>query len=136
MTDFADPAAVQAALDASPFQHGLGLRLDALEPGGGIVIALGWHAGLGRQADEGQMHGGALAALIDIAGCYAVARALGWFPPTVDLRIDYLRPAMGGVRAAAHALRVGRTLAVADAIVTDAEGRAVAAGRGTFLTRA
>src|SRR6056297_2041891 len=109
MTDFTDPAAVQAALDASPFQAGLGLRLVSMD-GDGVVIALPFHAGLARQAGSGQVHGGVLASLIDIAGDYALAVRLGHFVPTVDLRCDYLRPAAGEMRAAARVVRAGRTL--------------------------
>lgn len=134
MTDFTDPAAVQAALDASPFQAGLGLRL--LEMGeDGVVIGLPFRPGLARQAGSGQVHGGVLASLIDIAGDYALAIRLGHFVPTVDLRCDYLRPAAGDLRAEARVVRAGRTLGVADITVRDVTGREVAVGRGTYLTR-
>jgi uncharacterized protein (TIGR00369 family) len=51
----------------------------------------------------------------------------------VDLRIDYLRPARGSLRVTARAVKVGRTLGVADIEVRDEEDRLVAIGRGTYL---
>lgn len=134
MTDFADPAAVQAALDASPFQAGLGLRLVSMDAER-TVIDLPWHPGLARRGGDDQVHGGVIAAVLDIAGDYALARRLGHFVPTVDLRCDYLRPAAGDLRAVARVVRCGRTLGVADIVLSDRNGREVAVGRGTYLTR-
>jgi len=137
MTDFTDPVAVQAALDASPFQTVLGLRLVTLDPGAGrIVLDLPWHPGLARQAGGRQVHGGVIAAVLDIAGDYALALRLGRFPATADLRCDFLRPAEGDLRAEAVVLRAGRSLGLADVTLADGAGRLVAVGRGSYATGA
>jgi uncharacterized protein (TIGR00369 family) len=55
--------------------------------------------------------------------------------PTIDLRIDFLRVAPDGdLSATATIRRAGRTLAVADVEISDAEARVVAIGRGLFST--
>ncbi len=80
-------------------------------------------------------HGGVLAALIDIAGHAAVAVQIGRRAPTIDLRIDYLRPAPGvELTAASRVLKLGRSVARADVTVRDAEENIVAVGRGAFST--
>jgi uncharacterized protein (TIGR00369 family) len=77
----------------------------------------------------------ALSTLIDLAGHAAVAVKIGKMAPTIDLRIDYLRPSIGeSIVARARLLKVGRLLARVDVDVTDAQGRLIAVGRGSFST--
>ena len=45
-----------------------------------------------RLAGSGQMHGGPIACLVDTAACYACMLVLGHGVPTINFRIDYLRP--------------------------------------------
>jgi uncharacterized protein (TIGR00369 family) len=79
------------------------------------------------------IHGGLSALLLDVAANLAVMAATGREVATVDLRVDYLRPAPAlDLTAEGTVLRVGKVLAVADAVVKAADGRIVAAGRGTF----
>jgi uncharacterized protein (TIGR00369 family) len=86
-----------------------------------------------RSADTRQFHGGAIASLIDIAGDYALFALLGHGVPTIDLRIDYLRPAIDtGLTARAVVRRVGRTIGVVDIEVTATSGKTIALGRGTY----
>ena len=57
--------------------------------------------------------------------------------PTMNLRIDYLRPALDGdLVATAIVRRSGRTVAVCDIDLHDSQGRLVAVGRGTWSTAA
>jgi uncharacterized protein (TIGR00369 family) len=73
--------------------------------------------------------------LIDIAGHAAVAVKIGKMAPTIDLRIDYLRPSAGeNLIARARLLKVGGTLARVDIDVADTRGRLIAVGRGSFST--
>jgi uncharacterized protein (TIGR00369 family) len=75
------------------------------------------------------------ASLIDLAGHAAVAVKIGRKAPTIDLRIDYLRPAEGdSLIAHAKLLKAGRTVARVDIDVRDTQDRTVALGRGTFST--
>ena len=52
----------------------------------------------------------------------------------MNLRVDYLKPAVGdGVVAVARVRRRGRSAAVIDIDVSDEKGSLVAIGRGTYV---
>jgi uncharacterized protein (TIGR00369 family) len=56
--------------------------------------------------------------------------------PTINLRIDYLKPAIGdALTATAKVRRTGRTVAVIDVDVMDDKGSLVALGRGTYSSQ-
>ena len=75
---------------------------------GAVEMRLPWRDELGRADGSDWFHGGVISALIDIAGDYAIASKLGRGVPTIDLRVDYLRPARrGDLRALARAVKVG-----------------------------
>jgi len=81
------------------------------------------------------IHGGAIATLIDVAGNFAVIAAIDRDIPTIDLRVDYLRPVRkGALRAVGRTVKVGRRLGIADVEVFDEDGQIVAIGRGLFST--
>jgi uncharacterized protein (TIGR00369 family) len=103
---------------------------------GVVVIRLPYSPALRRAAGSDNIHGGVIAALIDMAAHAAVAAQTGRMAPTVDLRIDYLKPAPGAdLYATAKVLRLGRAIARADVEVAAAPGAApCAVGRGTFST--
>src|SRR5205085_1703508 len=46
-----------------------------------------------RGRGTGQWHGGPIAAIVDTVGDYALVMLLGRPLPTVNFRVDYLRPA-------------------------------------------
>ncbi|MEE4118934.1 MAG: PaaI family thioesterase [Paracoccaceae bacterium] len=130
--------AVQEMLDASPFIAFLGLTVTEADAGTGrVTMTMPMRPELERGGPmQGQFHGGPVAALIDTAGDFAVAVAVGGGVPTMNFRVDYLRPSGGGaLNATATARRIGRTVAVVDVDVTDAEGRLTAVGRGTYSTQ-
>jgi uncharacterized protein (TIGR00369 family) len=81
------------------------------------------------------LHGGVVSALIDIVGDYAVITETGVGVPTIDMRVDYLRPARrGDLVGIGRTLRVGRTVSVADVEVKDAAGTTVAVGRAVYAS--
>jgi uncharacterized protein (TIGR00369 family) len=87
-----------------------------------------------RDPASGAVHGGILATALDTAACFAAIAAARVDCSTLDLRCDYLRPALDEeflVRGTP--LRAGKRIAWADAIVATLGGRAVAAARGTFV---
>lgn len=130
-----DAERMQAILDGSPFIHFCGMRVTALDPAAGkVVLAMELRPELERRHGTGQWHGGAIAGLIDTAGDAAVALGLGAVVPTINFRVDYLRPATTRhLTATATVRRAGRTVAVVDIDVEDAEeGRLVAVGRGCY----
>ena len=117
-------------VDHSPFQRLLGLEMVRAEDGM-VEMRLPWRDELGRD----WFHGGVISALIDIAGDYAIASKLGRGVATIDLRVDYLRPARrGDLRALARAVKVGRTVGVADVELRDANDAVVAVGRCAYST--
>lgn len=76
----------------------------------------------------GSVHGGFAATLFDTAlGCAIQSTAdAGVACPTVDLHVRYTRPIMldgGPVRCAAEIVHVGRTIATAEARMTDLSGK-------------
>jgi uncharacterized protein (TIGR00369 family) len=80
----------------------------------------------------GNLHGGAIATLIDVAAGTAAARGSGFEPGrqslvTADLHVRYLgRPHGDTVYARAEVLKAGRQLIVVDCRVTDSEDRVIA----------
>ena len=89
-----------------------------------------------RGPGTGQCHGGPIASLIDTAACNVVMMVVGHGVPTIDCRIDYMRPAIDtDLIAKATARRVGRSIAVADVDVYNEDGKLLASGRGTFSTQ-
>jgi len=89
-----------------------------------------------RATGSGQYHGGVIASLIDIAGDYALIAVLGHGVPTINFRVDYLRPATNtDLIAQARVRRAGRTIGVVDIDVIDDDGRLIALGRGCYSTQ-
>ncbi|SRR6056297_353793 len=87
-----------------------------------------------RRAGTKQFHGGPLAGLIDTVGDFALGMLVGGGIPTMNLRVDYLKPAVGDyVTAAAVVRRQGRSSAVIDIDVMNEKGDLVALGRGTYV---
>jgi uncharacterized protein (TIGR00369 family) len=88
-----------------------------------------------RGRGSGQWHGGPIAAAIDTVGDYALVMLLGRPLPTIDFRVDYLRPAMHtGLRLTARARRMGKSVGVVDVDVMDEGGTLVAIGRANYAT--
>jgi uncharacterized protein (TIGR00369 family) len=102
---------------------------------GVVVIGLKFRDELRRLPTDRAYHGGVLATLIDLAGHAAVAVKIGRTAPTIDLRIDYLRPTdASDLTATAPLIKVGRSIARVDVDISDTRGRKIAIGRGTYST--
>jgi len=86
---------------------------------------------------HGNAHGGLIATMLDTAMGMAT-RASGTVENlgTVNLTINYLRPARGHIAAHARVRRSGRTLAFCDAEVLDDEGRLLATASAVFAVTA
>lgn len=129
--------AIQADMDACPAIVALGMRVMRVDGEQDLVVELRMPlSNTSRRArDEDQFHGGAIASLADTAGDYAVAAVVGGGVPTINMRVDFLRPAVGPeLRAVARSRRIGRTVAVVDIEITDIQGRLCALGRATYST--
>ena len=76
-----------------------------------------------RIAGSGQWHGGPIAAMIDTVGDYALVMSIGRPLPTINFRVDYLRPAVNtALTVTARVRRAGRSVGVVDVDVMDAAG--------------
>jgi uncharacterized protein (TIGR00369 family) len=125
---------VQAIFDASPFLGFLQLRAVALDHDAGtLTVTMPMRPELERRLGTAQFHGGPIAAFIDIVGDFAVGMTVGGGVPTINLRIDYLKPAVGTLlTGTARVRRTGRTVALVDVDVHDEKQTLVAVGRGTY----
>ena len=133
ITDF---ATLDTLVRDSPFHAWLGVRLKAITADG-IEIMMPWREEFVSDPKVRYTHGGILASLIDLAGDYAVTARIGRGVPTVDMRVDYHQAAMAGpLLARANVIKLGRTLATAEARVFDENEKLVASGRGVYLTLA
>lgn len=123
----------QQRLDISPFQRWLGLTADDFGQGR-IVIGLEWREEMVSNPATKSLHGGILAALIDLSGLYAVLTTKSLAVATIDLRVDYHRPVSEGrLSAQASVLRLGTKVSSAETRILAASGALVASGRGVYL---
>ena len=130
-----DKAAIQALFQASPFISSLDLEVLGMDyEAQEITVRMPQSETTIRRAGTKQFHGGPLAAFIDIVGDFAIGMLVGGGVPTMNLRIDYLKPAVGdAVIGTARVRRQGRTACVIDIDIVNEEGALVAIGRGTYV---
>ncbi|MCC6305297.1 MAG: PaaI family thioesterase [Rhodobacteraceae bacterium] len=128
-------AAVGAFMDRLPYARALAMAVEALG-GGEATIAMPWNAALVGDPATGVIHGGAVSALMDTAGGAAAMTMPGTLgTATLDLRIDYMRPAAPGatIRARATCYHVTRHVAFVRAVASDGDdAHPVATAAGAF----
>lgn len=115
-----DPAAIeQMVREAIPHVKELGAEVVAIEKDA-ITIKLDYQRRLVGNPETGVLHGGLITTLIDTVCGMAVYIALPKIVPiaTLDLRIDYLKPATPGktLVARGHCYKVTSSVAFARAI--------------------
>ena len=124
-------------VDIVPHSKALGLKLVACEAGK-VVLDLPYDKRLIGNPETGVIHGGATTTLFDATCGAAVLTALRTIRriATLDLRIDYLRPAKPGhtIRCEAECYRVTHQVAFVRAVAHDGDARdLLASAAGTFV---
>ena len=131
-----DPARVARAREAFalvPYARLLGLELGEVSSG---AVSLHLDVRDELRQNQGVVHGGAVASLIDTAAAFAVLTQLeiGERVTTTDLTIHYLRPASSGrLTAQARIVRSGRRLFVLLVEVTNDQQILVATAVTTYI---
>ena len=124
---------IQKALASVPFAKLLGIELETVTPG---TATLSLQITNDLKQNNGVVHGGAIASLIDSATAFAIISLL---PPdekatTADLTISYLRPLKEGrAHSTARVLRAGRRLIVVSAELVDDAGKLIATALTTYI---
>ena len=129
---------LQAMLDRSPFIAFLGLKITEADPAKELVtMTCAMRPEFERGAGTGQWHGGPIAAIIDTVGDYALIMALRRGLPTINFRVDYLRPAIKtALTTTARVRRAGKSVGLVDVDVFNDQKALVAVGRATYSTLA
>jgi len=126
-----------ALMTRLPFSHEIDMRLHQAE-NGTAVLSVPYDQRLVGDPETGVLHGGVITALLDTACGWAVMVAPAELrsTATLDLRIDYMRPATVGASmfARAECFRLTRSIGFARAVAyhTDPDDP-VATAQGTFI---
>jgi uncharacterized protein (TIGR00369 family) len=130
------------------FNRVLGLRITSFDPQRARA-RIEMREDLIGHFQHRRLHGGVISATLDAMGGLAVMLAIGARhleePPqerlarfsklgTIDLRVDYLRPATGPhFDASAETIRLGSRVASTRMELHDADGRLVASGAAAYI---
>jgi uncharacterized protein (TIGR00369 family) len=128
VSDGVDPAVLEEAkarFAATPLHALLGLQIrsfEDVEPGIAIVDM---PVAPGTFGSTGNVHGGAIATLVDVACATAASRASSFVPGqntivTADMHVRYVgRPKGRALRCEARVVRAGRSLIVVEGRILD-----------------
>ena len=129
---------LQERLSHSAFIDSLRLTVLAADPEQQqVVMRAEMRPEFERGRGTGQWHGGPIAAIVDTVGDYALVMLQGRPLPTVNFRVDYLRPAIDtALLITATVRRSGKLVGLVDIDVANEKGQLVAIGRATYATAA
>jgi uncharacterized protein (TIGR00369 family) len=133
----AAPGGEGEAITRLPFSREIGMRLHRAEDGV-AVVSVPYDERLVGDPETGVLHGGVITALLDTAcGCAVMAAAASLkSTATLDLRIDYMRPATAGetVFSRAECYRLTRSIGFARAVAYHSDpSDPVATAQGAFI---
>jgi uncharacterized protein (TIGR00369 family) len=120
-------------LPAPEYAERLGFTIRTVQPG---RVECDWRPTPHLVNTAGSVHGGYLAMVLDNGGALACASLGEVFRPmlTLSLNLDFLRVvrAAGSYTVTGEVVHAGRTRIVAEAAITDADGRRMARASGSF----
>ncbi|MFQ3293334.1 MAG: hypothetical protein ACI9PP_001144 [Halobacteriales archaeon] len=124
---------IEGFFEGMPFADLLGIEVTEVADGhaeGCVEMRpeLSWNE------DRVVAHGGVTFTLADTVGGAALVSVVDQPVPTIDMRIDYLEAATGGLQAEADVVRIGGEVGTVDVVVFDEEGTTVAEVRGVYKT--
>jgi uncharacterized protein (TIGR00369 family) len=124
---------LQRRINITPFAAWLGLIVESSDEHS-LVLRLCLRAEFQGSPTTQDLHGGVTASLIDTATSYVVMARTGRSVVTIDMRVDYHRPGSSSeYRVKGSIVRLGKTLATADAQIRDSGGALVASGRALVM---
>ena len=123
-------------IEALPFCASLNIKLESMDVSR-AVMSMPYDSKIVGDPETGVVHGGAVSALMDTCCGLAVSLHPDSAKPTatIDLRIEYMRPAKVGERifTEAHVYNATRTVAFVRAVAHDGdEKKPVASATGAF----
>ena len=124
---------VEAAREGVPFLKLLGIEVESVGPGTATLLVPVREE---LMRNDGIVHGGVMASLIDSAFAFAIIPILadGERTVTVDMTIHYLRPLRSGVaKASAGIVRAGRHVITVSAELFDENDKLAATALSTYL---
>jgi len=131
------PDGIGKLMGGLPFSAEIDMRLH--EAGNGVaVLSVGYDPRLVGDPETGVLHGGVITALLDTACGWSVMASPAKIrsTATLDLRIDYMRPATAGERVwcRAETYRVTRSIAFSRAVAYHhSPDDPVATAQGSFI---
>lgn len=133
MTQLPNAQELEEQLLQAPFHRWLNLKVESLTDTELVLTAQGrdeWF----NSDDRSVVHGGIIAALLDIAADWALV-TVGIAPsPTLDQTVNYLRAAQSlDLRVVGRVLKPGRTVSFAEAEVISG-GKVVAVSRASYAS--
>lgn len=115
----------------APFISNLKIELVEMQEGRAVLALPFSHTVENR---KGNIHGGAIASLADVAMGQAIRAAQeGLFSlSTVNMNVSYLAPGAGDLTAHARCTRMGGTMAFAEVDIVSGDGALAATATGVF----
>jgi len=124
---------IEHAREAVPFLKLLGIEVESVGQGTATLVV---HMREELMRNDGIVHGGVMASLIDSAFAFAIIPLLdeGERTVTVDMTIHYLRPVSdGAAKAVARVVRAGRRVITVSAELFDENEKLAATALSTYL---
>ena len=120
---------------SSPNRKWMGLEFVDLDEEW-VVLRAKWRPEMVGNYHMGVVQGGVQAGMIDMSCVYAIVAETGVPVPTINMHIDYHRPAMGegDLTIRARVVQLGRVITTTEAYLYSDKDELLTSGRLTFYT--